>query len=194
MPIGTVHFYHCISLTVTLTLAGSNNANTKQNLLPTFPHTLFNWLWWKVVWWWGNSSWTSWDYIKNLFLLNQGNYCCFADSIKRERKINQIITSFNVCIHLYIFEPIWFKLYTMIDTTELYILIIVCVLLTSIQDCVDARRKNLLYKLSLKVINGFRWNLVCYGDFLVLWNWCWFCLVWSVILCKCENSTQLILF
>ena len=46
-----------------------------------------------------------------------------------------------------------------IEITELYILILVCVTLTLFQGHGDARKQKLLCQLSPKVRNGFGWTL-----------------------------------
>ena len=44
-------------------MTGGRKVNTKQNLLASFSGALFNWMGCVVIWWWSNSSWTSWDYF-----------------------------------------------------------------------------------------------------------------------------------
>ena len=56
-------------------------------------------------------------------------------------------------MHLKGCEPVWFKLDMMIDTMELYILVLVLVILSLIQGQRDAEKKKLLHQLFHKVTN-----------------------------------------
>ena len=52
LMMGTINFYHFMSLSVTLTLAGGHKFSGKQYLLVSFSHTLvkFSWAGWNMVW------------------------------------------------------------------------------------------------------------------------------------------------
>ena len=118
MHIGTISLYHCIPLPVTLTSVGGHIVSTEQNLLASLSHKLFNWMGWNLVCWWGKSSWTSW-------------FCFWVRCIESWEHIFAVLLSvsnnFNVGMHLDIYDPIWFKLDTLINISELYILIIISV-------------------------------------------------------------------
>ena len=58
--------------------------------------------------------------LLNKIYLIKANKCCFLTASE----------GINVGMHLDIYELIWFKLGVMIDITELYTLILVCVTLT----------------------------------------------------------------
>ena len=106
MLIGTMDFYHFVPLYVILTLPGSHNVSTKQNLLASFYHTLFIWSGWNLMWWWSNSG-CIWDYW------NKGNKCCFTDYIK---------TLTLAYIQMFM-NGFWFKLGVMIDAIVFYTLV-----------------------------------------------------------------------
>ena len=55
MLIGTVHFYHLIPLSLTLTLPGVTRFS-KQNCLAPCSYSLFDWPGWHLIWYW-NTSW-----------------------------------------------------------------------------------------------------------------------------------------
>ena len=63
----------------------------------------------------------------------KGNNCCFTDCIKKKKKKLRWHAFEN-------YEPMWFKLGLEIDTTELYILILVYVTLILIQGHRNARK------------------------------------------------------
>ena len=62
----------------------------------------------------------------------QGNNCCSTDCMKKCWLFHDM--------HSVIYELIWFKLGMMVDTTEVYILILVWVTLTSIRGHRDVRK------------------------------------------------------
>ena len=62
MLVGTSDFYHCIPLSLTLTVPRGHKVSTNQNLGFIFLHT-FHWSGLNLMWWWSNSSWTSWGYF-----------------------------------------------------------------------------------------------------------------------------------
>ena len=64
MLIGTIHFYHFIPLSLTLTVPGGHKVSAKQYLLASFSPTPFIWSGWNLMWWSSNSGWTSWDYFQ----------------------------------------------------------------------------------------------------------------------------------
>ena len=80
----------------------------------------------------------------------------------------------------------------MIDTIELYILILVQLTFTLIQDHRSARKLKLQWQLSPKVFDRFGWNLIYCWDLLVWWTSYSFYLVHSVV--KGKNPTCLILW
>ena len=77
--------------------------------------------------------------------------------------------SFNTGMHL-VYEPVWCKLGMMIDTIELYSLILVGVILTFIGGHRCARKWKLQHQLSHQVRAGFEWNLVCCQYLWVCWT------------------------
>ena len=80
----TINFYHFIPLSLTLTLPGGHKVSTKQNLLASFSRTLFVWSELKLMWWWSNSSWTSWDSLDctkaALVMSFIQQHCCDGDN------------------------------------------------------------------------------------------------------------------
>ena len=75
------------------------------------------------------------------FKLNIPRLLSFMESRKRTY-VQAASKNINVGIHLDIYEPSWFKLSMMIDTTELYILMLVSLTLTMIQAHRVARKKK----------------------------------------------------
>ena len=59
MLVDTIDFSHSIPLSLILTLAGGHKVSTKQNLLASLSHTLFNSSAWNVIVCWSKSSCTS---------------------------------------------------------------------------------------------------------------------------------------
>ena len=98
--LGSIDFYHFIPHSLTLTMAWSHKVSAKQNLLASFPPTLFNWWGWNMTCWWSNSSWTSWYYFWIRFI--------------ETREITAVLMTasknFNIGMHFGIHESIWFKL------------------------------------------------------------------------------------
>ena len=58
MLTGTIDFWYLVPLSLTLTLLQGHKASTKQNLLASCSHTLFNWSGWNRIPCGSNSSWT----------------------------------------------------------------------------------------------------------------------------------------
>ena len=119
MRIGIVDFYHSTPLSMTLTLPGDHKISAKQNLSSLHFLTLFSWKGWNLIWCWSNLSWISktflWDLLKQLlfYWVRQKTY---------------------VGMHSVICESIRFKLGMMTDTIALYILILLLLIWSLIQD------------------------------------------------------------
>ena len=65
---------------------------------------------------------------------------------------------------------ILFKLSTLIDASELYVLMLVWVTLTLIQGHRGTKQQKLLCQLFHNISGWFKWNLICYWDMLVWWT------------------------
>ena len=63
-------------------------------------------------------------------------------------------------MHLDTYESIWLKRGMMIDTVELYILILIYVTFTVIQGQQNGRKQTLLHQLSYKVFVWIEWNFL----------------------------------
>ena len=63
MLIGTIDCCHFIPFSLALILPWGHKVSSKQNLLASFSHTLFNWSGLNFIWYWSNSRWTSWYYF-----------------------------------------------------------------------------------------------------------------------------------
>ena len=50
--IGTIDFYYCIPLSLTLTLPGGRKVSSKQKLLSLFSCIFFDWSGWNLIWYW----------------------------------------------------------------------------------------------------------------------------------------------
>ena len=59
----------------------------------------------------------------------------------------------NIGMHSHIYEPTWSRHFMMIDTIQLYILILMSLTLTFIQGHRDVRKYNLLLQLCHEVSN-----------------------------------------
>ena len=59
MFIGTIDFYF-IQLSPIMTLPRGHMISVEQNLLASHSCSLLLWSGWNLMWWWSNSSWTSW--------------------------------------------------------------------------------------------------------------------------------------
>ena len=77
------------------------------------------------------------------------------------------LKNLNVCMQSETHECICFKLGLMIDTSVLYILILVQLIVTLIQGHRCARKQKLLCQLSHTVFNQFKWNWLHCLDLLV---------------------------
>ena len=112
---------------------------------------------WNMMWCWSNWSWTYWYHIWVRF--------------NKTREIAVILLTalqtFNVGMHSNVYEWIWFRLGMMIDTVQLYIMILVLLTLTLIQSHRSARKQKPIHQLSHKVFSWCRWNLVYFQDMLV---------------------------
>ena len=58
----------------------------------------------------------------------------------------------------FVYELIWFKLILKLDTAELYILILVYMTLTLVQDQRGVKEQENLHQLSHTLVNQFEWN------------------------------------
>ena len=81
--------------------------------------------------------------------------------INETREITAVLmtVSKNFGMHSHVYESIWFKVGMMIDTIELYILILTLLILTLIQGHRSTKKKKVLFQLSHKVFTLFGWNL-----------------------------------
>ena len=70
-------------------------------------------------------------------------------------------------MHLDFYLLVWFKFGVMMDTTELYILLLINRTLTLIQGLGDARKQNFHANYLPKSSIDFGWNWPCGGDLLV---------------------------
>ena len=110
----------------------------------------------------------------------------------RERTLHKRSRSKNVCIGFYsnIWRLISFKLYMMIETIELCILISVWMTLTFIQDHSCMRNKKCWCPFSRKFVCPFGLNSVCCHNLLVYWSSC--LIGFAKVLFKGENSAGMI--
>ena len=161
MVIGTNDFYHFIQLPVTLTYAVGSQSQHEAKPVGFIFSIQFSF----------EEDETSYgdEAIQPNFLIlvlnesywTRGSNLCFTDCIKKTKN------TCNVGMHSEIYIQKWFKLGLMINTTELHIIMLVCVTLTLIQGRGMQERKKLLCQLSPMVINGLRWNCACCWDLLV---------------------------
>ena len=103
------------------------------------------------------------------FILPREITASFLTASKKKKKI-------NTGMHLYIYVPIWFKRGVVIDTTEIYILIPVCVTSTLIQGHGDARKENKAVPI---ISQSYEWiwlefgmllRLVCLINPMLIWS------------------------
>ena len=148
MLIGTISYYHFIQLSVTLTFTGGHKVSAKHSLLASFSFTLFDWWGWYLVWCWTSSNWIFRYY--------------FVVTFNETREMTPVLlckNNFSVGMHSDIYELIWFKCGVMIDTIELYILILVYYWAWP-QCHRSVRKQKLLHQLSHKGNSWFALNLV----------------------------------
>ena len=147
MLIGTIDFYHCILLSLTLTLSGVHRVTAKKKPIGViFLHTF-------------HLIRTTFDVVMGLL----------RSKIFKTREITAVLQaapkkSFNIGMHSGSYEWVWFKLGIMIDTVVLYLLILVLLTLTVIRGHRSVRKQKLLHQLSHKVVSWLEWNLIYYWD------------------------------
>ena len=98
-----------------LDLAWGSQGQCKAKPVGLFSPALSNWSGWNLMWWWNNSSWTSWDYFLVRFIERRETSVVFLTASRR----------CNICMHLDDCKSIWCNLGSMIDTVVLYFLVLV---------------------------------------------------------------------
>ena len=98
----------------------------------------------------------------------------------------------NVGWHSHIYRPISFKL-AVTETTKLYSLIPVWIILTCIQGHKYMRKREPLCYFLTNILIDFRWILVCCRDVLVYLGSCSCLFAGLRLIFKAENSTSMML-
>ena len=113
----SLYQYMFIPLSVTDFGRGSEIEH-EQNLLTSFSHIHFNW--------------SRWNFIKCQSNSSSSYWFCFWVIIIESREISAVLLTVwkicNIVMHLDVYELIWFKLDMVIDSSQLYILILVKVI------------------------------------------------------------------